>query len=147
MRWTWVVPIFLVALALAGGRSLHIGHRADHRDAMHMHSHGHTHDGEYHEHHHAHDEAITCSLDEHAEQPHEHGWTNAPEEESNPTTLTIAPPRRDQLKPHPATAVLIPVVAFLPSALDKPPAIPPPRSRAGPHTSQLTILRSIILQV
>jgi hypothetical protein len=147
MRWTWAAPILLVVLALVGGRALHLRHWVHHAEADHVHSHAHWQGDERHEHHHGHDEAVTESLDDHAQQPHEHGWTNAPNEESNPTTLIVAPARRDQWTPNQPFVAVSPMMVHAPSALDKPPSTPPPRSRAGPKWSQLAALRSIVLQV
>jgi hypothetical protein len=147
MRLTWTVPILVVVIALAGGRGVHLLHGPEHDAVEHSHSHGHSHGDEYHEHHHGHDEAVNESLDDHAGQPHEHGVTNAPEEESSPTSLVATAARRDQWKPTRTTVAVVPFHVFVPNALDKSPATPPPRSRAGPMPGQLAALRSIILQV
>jgi hypothetical protein len=145
MRWTWL--ILLLAVALAGRVLPHWSSVSQHTHADHAHTHGHWHGDDYHEHHHSHDEPVNESLDDHAEQPHEHGFTNAPEEENNPTTLAATAARRDQWKPALTILAAVPFHAFVPDALDKSPATPPPRSRAGPKPGQLPALRSIILQV
>lgn len=145
MHWTW--PILVLAIALAGRGLSHWSSVDHHVHGEHSHSHGHWHGDMYHEHHHDHDEPVDESLDDHASQPHDHGVTDAPEEENNPTSLVATAARRDQWKPTLAIVALVPFHTLVAKALDRSPATPPPRSRAGPMPGRLAALRSIILQV
>jgi hypothetical protein len=146
MRWTWITPILVLVIPLAGRGFPHWSHAAEHAHVEYVHSHGHWHGDDYHEHHHSHDEAVTESLEDHAQQPHNHGWTNAPEDDSNSSTLIATTFRRHQWKSAVTFVAVAPISVFAPSTLDKSPATPPPRSHAEP-VPQLAALRSIILQV
>lgn len=140
-----ILMLLLVCVVVGAGGMGAVFH--SHGEKTHTHSHGHWHDAEYHEHHHGHDDVVTESLDDHAQQPHDHGWTTPAEEESSPTTLVATNFRRDEWKPAPTFVAVASAGAFAPGAFDESPTTPPPRSRAGPMLPQLIALRSIILQV
>jgi hypothetical protein len=147
MRWTWAAPVILVALALAAARVAQLPHEVERRDAGHTHSHGHWHGDAYHAHEHTHGEAPTEAIDSHANQPHDHGWSDAPDEESTPAPLVVAPTRRTPWKPAPPAGAPLPIVGPATMSLDRPPPAPPPMARAGPLRPQIAALRSIVLQV
>ncbi len=147
MRWTWAAPALLTVMALVAGRAMHLGDGVRHAGADHAHSHGHWHADVYHDHGHGHEEGVTRSLADHSRQPHEHGFTNAPAEESVPATLIAVPARRNEWKPGPLVIAPCPMEVAAPAALDAPLFRPPPRSRAGPAVPQLAALRSTVLQV
>jgi hypothetical protein len=138
MRWAWAAVIPLLVVALPARRALHVPHA----EAAHVHSHGHWHGAEYHEHHHGHDEIAAGSLDDHAQEPHEHGWADWPEEDSSTPTPVIAAARRDHWNPAQPLVIAPPFAACAPA-----PDTPPPRSRAGRGRPPPTALRSIRLQV
>lgn len=141
MRWSWAVAVFLVVLGLAAGRAL------SPREAAHAHGHGHWHGTVYHEHEHAHGRAPAEPMESHANQPHDHGWSDAPDEESGPGPLVAAPTRRTPWKPASPEVAPIPIPGSGTIGLDRPPPAPPPMARAGPMLPQVAALRSIVLQL